>query len=350
MATGKVKASIIGATGYVGVELTRLLCMHPEVSLAHLVSQSYAGQSMADVYPAFSGVVEAKLSDAPYEQVAAESDVIFCALPHGASAQVVAQLYESGKVVVDMSADYRYRDADTYAAWYGAAHPRPELLQKSVYGLPELYAKDIATANLIGNPGCYTTCSILALHPLVKAGLVKTNGLIIDAKSGTTGAGRGPKAEFQFCEVNEGLRAYSVAKHRHTSEIEQELSLAAGAPLTVQFTPHLLPVERGIFATCYAPLAGKAAHADLLAAYREAYKDAPFVYLYKEGALPELKNVRGSNFCHIGFVIDGRTNNVVVVSCLDNMVKGAAGQAVQNMNIRFSFAQETGLKTPALCL
>ena len=252
-----------------------------------------------------------------------------------------------GKKIIDLSADFRYRDRSVYEAWYPVVHPCPDLLKDAVYGLPELYRQRIAQAQIVGNPGCYTTCAILALAPLIKNKLIDPSTLIIDAKSGVTGAGRGAKAEMQFCEVNENFKAYGVATHRHTSEIEQELGLLAEESLTVSFTPHLLPIQRGILSTGYARLTRPVCHAEVMSLYEQIYRDAPFVILRGEGDLPEIKHVRGSNYIHIGFVIDPRTQRIIVVSTLDNLIKGAAGQAIQNMNLMFGLDESTGLNTPA---
>jgi N-acetyl-gamma-glutamyl-phosphate reductase len=274
-------------------------------------------------------------------RLAADSDIVFLCLPHGASAAAVPTLLACGCRVVDLSADFRYNNAAVYEAWYHVPHTEKELLAESVYGLPELYRQRIKAARIVGNPGCYTTCAILALAPLLKAGVIESQGIIIDAKSGVTGAGRKEALEYGFCEVEGNAKAYGVGTHRHTSEIEQELSLAAGQPVQVSFTPHLLPVKRGIISTMYAlPKAGISAK-DIVQAY-EVYKDEPFVHVYEKG-LPELKHVVGGNSFAVGFVLDARVNRLVVVSCLDNLIKGAAGQAVQNMNIMTGLPETEGL-------
>ena len=336
-----IKVGILGATGYIGCELTRLLLMHPYAKIERLISHSQAGLSLNETYPGFSGC-----GLPPLEALSArplECDVVFAALPHGTSEDVIPDLVSAGIKVIDMSADYRYDDADVYKAWYGVAHPSPGLLSRSVYGLPELHKDKIRQADLIGNPGCYTTCSILALAPLMKHHLIDVKSVIIDAKSGATGAGRAMSQDMQFCEVNGNLKAYKVASHRHTSEIEQELSKLFGSQITVSFTPHLLPVGRGILSTCYAGLSEKCGADELYGLYRDFYGDAPFV---KIGGLPELKHVVGSNFCAIGLVVDERTGRVVVVSCIDNLIKGAAGQGIQNMNLLFSLQETAGLTMP----
>lgn len=334
--------SIIGVTGYVGLELTRLLLGHPEVRFAHLVSSTAAGQSLADIYPQLASAKLPTLSDLNVNAICADSDMVFTALPHGQSQQVVAQLREKGAKVIDMSGDFRYDDPFIYAAWY-SRHDYPELLAESVYGMPELYRDYLKTADLIGNPGCYTTASILALAPLVEAGAIDLASIVVDAKSGATGAGRKPSQALHFCEIEGDAKAYSVGTHRHTSEIEQELGKLAGADVTISFTPHLLPIKRGILATSYAKLAEGQNSNSIQEIYAEAYHAEPFVRVYEQGNLPQLKYVVGSNQLDIGFVVDLRTGRIVVVSCLDNLIKGAAGQAIQNFNIRFGFKETTGL-------
>lgn len=340
-----IRASILGATGYVGLELTRLLCSHPDVSISRLVSHSQAGEAMASLYPSLTGYDLPALCALDMDDVLANSDVIFTALPHGASNQVIPQLVEKGGKVIDMSGDFRYDDPAVYSAWYGCEHAAPELLKQSVYGLPELHRSAIVGAKLIGNPGCYTTCSILALAPLAKHHLIDFDTIVIDAKSGATGAGRGASTEKIFCEVNESLKAYNVAKHRHTSEIEQELSKLAGEPIALSFTPHLLPINRGILATSYAKLAPDAPKdpAALLELYKTFYAGEPFVRIFPEGSLPEIKHVVGSNSIAIGLTVDKRLGRVIVVSCIDNLVKGAAGQAIENMNLLFGLSETAGL-------
>ena len=337
-----IRASIIGASGYVGLELIRLLHSHPNVQIQHLVSSSSAGESLSSTYPQLADVDLPTLGPLDIDHLATDSDVFFTALPHGSSQDTVAQLTSTGKVVIDMSGDYRYDDPAMYSAWYGE-HNHPELLKTSVYGLPELYEESIRSASIIANPGCYTTCSILGLAPLLHHGLVDAHSLLIDAKSGTSGAGKKATPAMHFTEVDENFKAYAIATHRHTSEIEQELSKQAGQALVVQFTPHLLPVKRGILATCYASLTQKTTTEELLAAYKAFYRHAPFVNIYAIGAMPALHDVVGSNRVGIGLTVDPRTHRVIVVSCLDNLIKGAAGQAIQNLNIRFGLAQTAGL-------
>lgn len=346
-----IKVSIIGATGYVGVELVRLLAQHTDVELVYLSSQSYEGQDIADLYPSLKGTISKKLVAMDVESFARDSDVVFTSLPHGASDVVIPQLYDAGVKVVDMSGDFRYDDVSVYEKWYGTTHSRPDLLDVSVYGLPELHKERIKKASLVGNPGCYTTCSILSAAPLLKAGLVQHTNMIFDAKSGVTGAGAKPSATSHFCEVDESMKAYNVAKHRHTSEIEQELSKVAGDEILISFTPHLLPIKRGIFATVYMNLAKKGTTVQQIAdAYAQAYQDEPFVTIMQPGTLPEIKHVTGSNRCAIGFVVDERLNRVVVCAVIDNLVKGAAGQAIQNMNLMFGLEETKGLPMAGMYL
>lgn len=345
-----IKVSVLGATGYAGIELVRILFSHPEVEIKHLVSHSYAGQKLWEIYPNFRNITDITLEELDIDKVCSDIDLAFTALPHGASKEVIPSLIEKGIKVIDFSGDYRYNDAKVYEKWYGQPHSSPELLEKSVYGLCELHRDEIKNATLIGNPGCYTTCSILGLAPLLKNKTIETKNIIIDAKSGVTGAGRGTSLDVHFCECTENMKAYKIATHRHTSEIEQELSLIAGEDITLSFTPHLIPLKRGILATCYANLKEGKSASDIINMYREFYKNEHFVRIYEEGSLPETNHVAGSNFVDIGITVDKRLNRVIVVSCIDNIVKGAAGQAVQNMNLLFGLDEVTGIDNPAFYL
>lgn len=338
-----IRVGILGATGYAGAELVRLLSAHKNTEITMLASKSYAGQKMSDVYPSLVGVCDIVLEESDADKAAEKCDVVFTALPHGVSHEVISALYEKGLKVIDLSGDFRYNDIKVYEEWYKVEHACPELLKESVYGLCELHREEIKNTRLVGNPGCYTTCSILGLAPLLAKNLIETKNIIIDAKSGVTGAGRGLAIDYHFCECTESMKAYKVATHRHTSEIEQELSLIAGEDIKLSFTPHLVPMKRGIFATEYANLKENVTKEELIAVYKEFYKDEPFVRIYENG-LPESNHVSGSNFVDIGLTVDERLGRVIVISAIDNLVKGAAGQAVQNMNILFGLDETEGLK------
>lgn len=346
----KKKISIVGATGYVGLELVRLLSAHPGVEFAHLCSQSYVGQDIADIYPSLKGAASHTLCGLDEDALAQDSDLIFTSLPHGASDVVIPSLYDKGACVVDMSGDFRYDDVAVYERWYQTTHKRPDLLGKAVFGLPEIYREQVKAARLIGNPGCYTTCAILAAAPLLRAGVAKAQGIVVDAKSGATGAGAKASQNTHFCEVDESMKAYGIATHRHTSEIEQELTKAAGQEVVLSFTPHLLPIKRGILATLYMSLKPGCGAAQVAAAYAAAYAEEPFVTVLAAGETPHIKHVVGSNRCMIGFVVDERVGRVVVVSVIDNLIKGAAGQAIQNMNLMLGFEETAGLPMAGMYL
>ncbi len=331
-----IKVSVIGATGYVGAELMRLLSAHPEVEIVSAVSKNFAGKSMSGVYGNFLP------EDIALEQSAADCDLAFLCLPHGQSIKAAPGLIERGARVIDLSGDFRYSDTKIYEQWYGLPHDEAELNKKAVYGLPEYNREATRAAGMVANPGCYTTTSILALAPLLRAGLIKPNGIVIDAKSGVSGAGRKESLGFSYCETADNFKAYSVVNHRHTSEIEEQLSLISGEEIMLLFTPHLLPVKRGILATIYAELSPGATAEQISAAY-EIYKSEPFAHVLSAGRLPELKQVVGSNNCMMGFEISERMGRIVIVSCTDNLLKGAAGQAVQNFNIMNGFDEKTGL-------
>lgn len=344
-----IKTAILGATGYAGIELVRILSNHPEASIEILGSKSFAGKPISEVYQNFSHVLETECTEVDLD-AAAKCDIAFTALPHGASKEVIPTLLDKGLKVIDLSGDYRYDDVKVYEEWYGEKHSSPELLKESVYGLPELHRDKIKGARLIGNPGCYTTTSILGAAPLLAAKIGETKNIIIDAKSGVTGAGRTSALPYTFCECTENSKAYKVATHRHTSEIEQELSNIAGEPIMLSFTPHLIPQKRGILATIYVNLNRPSSSEELTEIYKEYYKNEFFVRVKEAGELPETKHVAGSNFVDIGVVYDKRLQRAVVVSALDNIVKGAAGQAVQNMNILFGLDEKTGLKNAGFYL
>jgi N-acetyl-gamma-glutamyl-phosphate reductase len=339
-----LKAAVVGASGYTGVELIRILHNHPEVAVTSVTSEQSAGKSLSEVFPSLRGRYDKTLEPLVPEKIAEKADIVFTALPHKAAMEVVPVFLAAGKIVIDLSADYRLHDAEVYAAWYDR-HLNPELLSEAVYGLPELRRDEISAARLVANPGCYPTSIILGLLPLLKAGVIDTASIIADSKSGVSGAGRAAKVDSLYCEVNEGFKAYGVGGvHRHIPEIEQELSLLAGSKTMISFTPHLVPMDRGILSTVYAlPLTSIPA-AELHALYAEQYDGEPFVRVLPQGEFPSTAFVRGSNFCDIGITVDKRTGRIIVVSALDNLVKGAAGQAVQNMNIVCDFPETTGLE------
>ena len=344
-----IKVAVLGATGYAGIELVRILSAHPDVKLEILGSHSFSGQPISEVYQNFSHVLDLDCEELDLDRVA-ECDVAFTALPHGASKDVIPALIEKGLKVIDLSGDFRYDDIKVYEKWYGQVHSSPELLDEAVYGLCELYRDRIKSARLIGNPGCYTTCSILGAYPILATGYGKSENIIVDAKSGVTGAGRGLGLAYHFCECTENTKAYKVATHRHTSEIEQELSKAAGENVMISFTPHLIPQKRGIRATIYMNLAKPCTTEELVNVYKEFYRDEYFVRVKEAGKLPETKHVAGSNFVDIGIVVDERLNRAVIVSALDNIYKGAAGQAVQNMNLMFGLDEKTGISNAGFYL
>ena len=344
----KIKAAIIGATGYVGEELFRLLSSHPDVEVSHITSVSYLGKKYTDVYENFKHITNLSCSEDNLEKISDEADVMLLALPHGIASGKINETILSKCKVIDMGADFRLKDIEVYEKWYATEHKSRELLSKAVYGLCELNREEIKNSSLIANPGCYTTCSILSLAPLLKEDLIKEDSIIIDAKSGVTGAGRGVSLSNLYCEVNESIKAYKVASHRHTSEIEQELSKAAGKEILLSFTPHLIPMNRGILVTCYAKLKNNIGYKELKAVYEKYYGDEYFIRLTKEGVFPETKWVKGSNFVDIGLSADERSGNVVVIGAIDNLMKGAAGQAVQNMNIIFGLDEKTSLTTPGI--
>ena len=341
-----ITAGIIGATGYVGVELVRLLLAHPEVAKINLSSVSFEGQNIVDIYPNLRGLLRGKtdglLGDA--DAVVEASDVVFTALPHGIAEKYAAACIATGKKLVDLSADFRFDDDEaTFKAWYGKSYEYPAVHAESVYGLPELNREKIKKARVIGNPGCYVTAATLSLLPMLKEGLVKTDMIIVDAKSGITGTGRNPTATNNFSESGESFAPYNIGKHRHQPEIARNMTCAAGKPVNVVFTPHLLPMSRGIVATVYAPLVKPMTAEEVHALYSAHYAKEPFVRVLPLGSTATTRNVRGSNYCDVSVhVVNGGTL-LEMVSALDNMVKGAAGQAVQNMNLLFDFAETAGI-------
>ena len=336
-----IKVGIIGATGYAGSELVRLITQHPKAELVTMTSQSYAGQEYKEVYSNYSHL-DYVCEEEHIEEMAEKCDVIFLALPHGvASKKINADILSKTKII-DLGADFRIQDVDVYEKWY-TTHYSKDILPEAVYGLCEINRDKIKGKRIVANPGCYTSCSILSLYPLVKEGMIDLSSIIIDAKSGATGAGRGLSLGNHYCELNESVKAYKVASHRHTPEIEEQLSIAAGPDIVLNFTPHLIPMDRGILATCYATLNKKYTYDDIRKAYEKHYGNEHFIRLTKEGVFPETKWVKGSNFVDIGFTVDERTNRVIVIGALDNLFKGAAGQAVQNMNIIMGIEETTGI-------
>ena len=344
-----IKAGIIGATGYAGAELVRILMNHKEVTIEWFGSRSYIDENYADIYRNFFELVDARCLDDNMEELAERVDVIFTATPQGFLAGVLNENILSRTKIIDLSADFRIKDVSVYEKWYKIEHKSPQFIPEAVYGLCEINRKLVTEkTRLIANPGCYTTCSILTAYPLVKEGLIDPDTLIIDAKSGTSGAGRGAKTQNLFCEVNESMKAYGVTTHRHTPEIEEQLGYAAGKKIMVNFTPHLVPMNRGILATAYAALNKKAdgtypTYEEIKAVYDKYYAKEKFVRVLKQGVCPETRWVEGSNYVDVNFVIDQRTGRIVMMGAIDNLVKGAAGQAVQNMNLLFGFDEAEGL-------
>ncbi len=338
-----LKVAIVGASGYTGGELLRLLSQHPYIKVVAVTSEKSAGKSLSQVFPNLKGFFNLTLKPFVPHEVAEDAEVVFTALPHGSSIEPVGEFIRMGKRVVDLSADFRLKDPSFYEKWYGLIHTRKDLLAMAVYGLPELYRDEIKEARLVANPGCYPTASILALAPLVKSGLTNNKHLYIDAKSAISGAGRGPSLPYHFPEAHEGMEAYKIGTHRHIPEIEQALSKNAGEGLTVCFVPHLVPINRGLLCTVYAPLNSPAEAEDVVSLYRKFYRDEPFVRILDAGLQPNIRDVKGANFCDMGIAVDKRNQCVIVTSVIDNLVKGASGEAIQNMNIMMGFEETTGL-------
>ena len=340
-----IKAGIIGATGYAGNEIVRLLLSHREVEIVWYGSRSYIDKRYADIYQNYFRLVDQKCLDDNMDALSREADVIFTATPQGLCAGLLKEEILERSKVVDLSADFRIKDVKKYEEWYGISHAAPEFIPEAVYGLCEINREDIKGARLVANPGCYPTCSTLSIYPLMKEGLIDPDTVIIDAKSGTSGAGRGAKVDNLFCEVNESIKAYGVASHRHTPEIEDQLSYACGKEVRLTFTPHLVPMNRGILVTAYASLNGNVTEEQLREAYQKYYEKETFVRLLEPGVCPQTKWVEGSNYVDVNIKVDQRTNRVIMMGALDNLVKGAAGQAVQNMNLMFGFKESEGLLT-----
>ncbi len=334
-----IRVAVLGASGYSALELIKLLLRHPEVEITALTTRQTDARPVGEVHPSLAGRLDLPLESLSPSQVAERADCVFCCLPHGASAAAVAELLSRGTRVIDLSADYRLNNADEYAKWYGAEHPDPKRMADTVYGLPELYRERIKKASLVANPGCYPTSAILALAPLLRAGAISTEDIIIDSKSGVSGAGREPKPHLHFPECNESVSAYGVGTHRHMPEIDQVLSDVADAQVRVVFTPHLIPMDRGILTTCYAQPSDKFTDDSLLAIFQEFYAREPFVRVSK--SLPNTKHVSGTNFCDL--TVRSVRGRIIVISALDNLVKGASGAAVQNFNVMYEFDETMGL-------
>lgn len=340
-----IRVGVIGSTGYAGAELVRILTAHPRVDLTILTSRQYAGAAFADIYPAMAGVVNITCEPNEMETVCDRADVLFMALPHKIPMSIAPALIARGKKIIDLSADFRFKNADAYESAY-QPHSAKELLGEAVYGLSEVYGDDIRNARLVGNPGCYPTSILLPLVPLVRAGLVDIRTIIADAKSGVSGAGRAASLTTHFCEVQESFKAYKVAAHRHNPEIDEVLSRAADTPVAITFVPHLVPMIRGMLTTIYASVTPEASLKTIRNCLTDFYAPHPFVRIVPENRLPDTRHVRGTNFCDIGIRMDARSNRLILVSVIDNLVKGAAGQAVQNMNIMAGLDQTTGLAQP----
>jgi N-acetyl-gamma-glutamyl-phosphate reductase len=342
-----LKVGVYGGSGYTGQELLRLLIRHPDAEVVATTSRRFKGMAVSDVYPVFEGMTSLKFVDARPEEMVGAADIVFSALPHGAAMKIVPVFIKAGQRVIDLSADYRLHDSSRYERTY-QKHASPELLKEAVYGLPEIHRAEVERAQLVANPGCYPTSVILGLAPALKADLLDVESIIIDSKSGVSGAGREPKTGSLFCEVNEGFKAYNVLKHRHSPEMEQELSLMAGLDVHISFVPHLLPVNRGILSTMYATFRKDISTPDLIDIYREFYRGEYFVRVCKEGVFPNVSSVKGTNHCDVGLCVDKRSKRIVIVSVIDNLIKGASGQAIQNMNIMGGLKENTGLELVAL--
>lgn len=338
-----IKVGIIGSTGYAGQELVRILLSHKYAEIVWYGSRSYIDKKYSDVFGNMFKLVDSKCMDDNMEELADAVDVIFTATPQGLCASLVNEDILNKVKIIDLSADFRIKDVAVYEKWYGIEHKSPQFIDEAVYGLCEINRNDVKQARLVANPGCYTTCSILSVYPLMKEGLIKPQSLIIDAKSGTSGAGRGAKVANLYCEVNESIKAYGVTSHRHTPEIEEQLGYAAGEPILINFTPHLVPMNRGILVTAYGNLKHDVSWEDIRRIYEKYYGNEKFIRLLDENVCPETRWVEGSNYVDINFKVDPRTHRVIIMGAIDNLVKGAAGQAVQNMNLMFGLDEAEGL-------
>lgn len=339
-----IKVGIIGSTGYAGQELVRILLQHPEAEIVWYGSRSYIDKKYSEVFGNMFQLVEDVCKGEDMDALASQVDVIFTATPQGLCGSLVNEEILSKVKIIDLSADFRIKDVDKYEEWYGIKHQSPSFIKEAVYGLCEINRADVKNARLIANPGCFPTCSVLSIYPLAKEGLIDMNTVIIDAKSGTSGAGRSAKVANLYCEVNESIKAYGVATHRHTPEIEDQLSYASGQEVRINFTPHLVPMNRGILVTAYASLTKDVTYEEVKAVYDKYYADEYFVRVLEKDVNPETRWVEGSNFADVNFKIDPRTHRIIMMGAIDNVVKGAAGQAVQNMNILFGLEENTGLK------
>ena len=338
-----IRVGIIGSTGYAGNELVRLLLQRSDVRIVWYGSHSYIGKRYSDVYRNFFRLVDAECLDDNLEQLVEQVDVVSMATPQGLCASLLTEKVLNKVKVIDLSADFRIKDVSIYEKWYGIEHKSPQFIKEAVYGLCEINRDAIKNARLVANPGCYPTCSTLAIRPVLKGGLIDPKSIIIDAKSGTSGAGRGAKVDNLYCEVNESIKPYGVATHRHTPEIEEQLSYIAGEDVIVSFTPHLTPMNRGILVTAYANLLKRTTYEEVKCFYDDCYCNEPFVRVLDKDICPETRNVHGSNYVDVNFRIDDRTNRIIMMGAIDNLVKGAAGQAIQNMNLMFGLHEETGL-------
>lgn len=341
-----IKVGIAGATGYAGIELVRILLGHPRVKIVYVGVQSHVGELLQSVYPHLQKRIDIECKALDVPQMVKQCDLIFTALPHGHALQFAQPILDAGKKLIDLGSDFRLKDPSSYQKWYHHPPAPKELLEEAVYGLPELgFRTQIKKARLVANPGCYPTSSLLGCAPAVAAGIVKVNEGVLDAKSGVSGAGRGLALSSHFCEVAESFKAYAVAgSHRHTPEIEQALGEIAGHPIVIQFTPHLLPIVRGLLVTAHFPLLKECSPEEVWEIYAQSYKNEHFIRLYPLGKFPETSHVRGTNNCAIGLALDNRTKRLIVISCIDNLIKGAAGQAVQNMNLMWDFEETMGIK------
>jgi N-acetyl-gamma-glutamyl-phosphate reductase len=338
----KTRVGIIGATGYTGLELLRFLIHHPEIEITALTSQKYAGVEIGQVFPSLMNYLQIKCEELSVERISDKTDFVFTAVPHKTAMETVPLFYRKEKKVVDLSADFRFKDSAVYEKWY-QKHTAADLLPESVYGLPELHREKIRGARIVGNPGCYPTGALIGLIPLVEKGLISLEDIVVDSKSGVSGAGRDVVLESLFCEINEGVKAYKIFAHRHTPEIEQELGQMARKEIKVTFVPHLIPMDRGILSTLYVHLMRKMKTEELLKTFQDYYKGEPFIRIYPNGKLPNTKDVRGSNFCDIGLTVRETDGRAIIVTAIDNLVKGASGEAIQNMNIMLGYPETMGL-------